>query len=54
MESGNAEFVSEMIRMGSYLCMAGYLVWKRFAMRHSNFKIFLGIYVTAELLKIIQ
>lgn len=41
------------VRMGTYLFLGAFLVWKRFAMRISNFKVFLGLFLVSELVKIV-
>ena len=49
-----AQLVSIGLRIGTFLTLGGYLTWKRFAMRNSNVKTFVKIFILFESLKIIQ
>lgn len=52
-DDNSKALISLGLRLGTYLILGAFLTWKRFAMRISNFKVFVGILITSELIKII-
>jgi len=45
--------ISLAIRMGTYLALAIYLTWIRFAMRFNNLKVFVKILIAEEVIKLV-
>jgi hypothetical protein len=47
LEGGSKALASHVIRIGTYSILGAFLIWKRFAMRITNFKVFVGILATS-------
>jgi hypothetical protein len=54
MERGVNSFTSLLVRCGSFAVFGGFVGWKRFAMRYSNFRRFVGLLVASEALRVLQ
>lgn len=53
-ENGLSWLITYYVRFITLVVYAGFLAWRRFAMRYNNFTFFVGLFIFSEVVKIIK